>query len=198
MCTEIASIPKCLRCRKIWKNCTHSFDVDDVQNAATGIFLRFPTRTAQNRKLSQMINVDGRSWSTSRSSNRSNGASISVITASTTSINLSPTTLGMVSNLMLSGFGSEFIRVSHSCVTTKVTRMLGLLETSNLLKFIIGFMCPLDGYGTTNTWLMVRVLGDCGSWSWNSMIMEFEGMVVVLVWFCVVRVDEFVYECVVY
>lgn len=55
---------------------------------------------------------------------------------------------------MFSGFGSEPMYPSHSSVTTKVTRIsLGLLDASNLQRFIMGLMCPRPGNGIATTWL---------------------------------------------
>ena len=45
--------------------------------------------------------------------------------------------------------------MSHSCVTTKVTKMLGLLEIKSLHRFIIGLMWPRPGYGTATMWVVV-------------------------------------------
>lgn len=66
--------------------------------------------------------------------------------------------------LLLFGFGgSELMMVSHSSVTTKVTRMLGLLEMRSLHRFIIGLMWPRPGYGTATMWVVVGGEGFGGS-----------------------------------
>jgi len=44
--------------------------------------------------------------------------------------------------------------LSHSSVTTKVTRMLGLVEMRSLHRFISGLMWPLPGYGTATMWVV--------------------------------------------
>ncbi|KAK7841955.1 hypothetical protein CFP56_014671, partial [Quercus suber] len=108
-------------------------DGDEGQNAATGIFLRFPTPTAQKRVVSAKITVTGGSSIRSRSC--TNGASNFVLVASMKALKLAARTssdgitLGMELKRMLSGFGSEPMKPSHSSVTTKVTRILLFFET---------------------------------------------------------------------
>ena len=50
--------------------------------------------------------------------------------------------LGMVLKQMLSGLGLEPMKLSHSSVTTKVTRILVFFEVSVLQRFIIGLIWP--------------------------------------------------------
>ena len=117
-------------------------DGDEGQNAATGIFLRFPTPTAQKRVVSAKITVTGGSSIRSRSC--TNGASNFVLVASMKALKFAARTssdgitLGMGLKRTLSGFGSEPMKPSHSSVTTKVTRILLFFETSILQRFIMG------------------------------------------------------------
>ena len=107
-------------------------DAASGQNDANGIFLRFPTPTAQNRKVSNKITVAGGS---SRSRRRSNGAPNLVMVASKKELwsaartSSEGTTLGTVAKWMLSGLGSTPMKPSHSSVTTKVT-MISMLIVS--------------------------------------------------------------------
>uniref|UniRef100_A0A6N2L2T3 Anthocyanidin 3-O-glucosyltransferase n=1 Tax=Salix viminalis TaxID=40686 RepID=A0A6N2L2T3_SALVM len=94
-----------------------------VQREATGIFLRFPTRTTQSRYVSAIITSTG---SSSRSRSCSKGASIFVATASKNPGKsfARPSSegmqLGIVAKQMLAGFVvSEPMKPSHSSVTTK-------------------------------------------------------------------------------
>jgi hypothetical protein len=41
-------------------------------------------------------------------------------------------------------------------------------------------MCPRDGYGITNTWLMVVDLGVSGFGSWSSMVMVERKTIIIL------------------
>ncbi|KAJ6671022.1 hypothetical protein OIU85_014844 [Salix viminalis] len=126
-----------------------------VQREATGIFLRFPTRTTQSRYVSAIITSTG---SSSRSRSCSKGASIFVATASKNPGKsfARPSSegmqLGIVAKQMLAGFVvSEPMKPSHSSVTTKVKRMSGFLTDMSLQRFIMGFTCPLPGYGIATT-----------------------------------------------
>ncbi|KAK2376541.1 UDP-glycosyltransferase 87A1 [Trifolium repens] len=89
-------------------------------------------------------------WS-SRSSSSSNGSSIFVMIASMKAgwslprVSSEGTTLGIERKVMLSGFGSDEMKLNHSSVTTNVTRMFLLLETRSLHRFIMGLMSPLAG-----------------------------------------------------
>lgn len=121
---------------------------DIGQNEATGIFLRFPIGTAQNRNVSAIIRVGGGfNWS----NRHSTGASIFVQTASTNPgmskarTNSDGKTLGIEQKWILSGLGSEPMKPSHSSVTTKEMSILLDFEAKDLQRFIKGLMWPRPG-----------------------------------------------------
>ena len=145
--------PFCKRRSKWWN--MENMDAAIVQNETTGMFLRFPMRTGQNKKVSATMVVTG---SSNPSRSRSNGPSIFVNTASmnpgmsSARTRSDGITLGIVPNRMRGGLLSEPMKPSHSSVTTKVISMSSRLETSSSQKFIMGLTWPLPGNGTATTW----------------------------------------------
>lgn len=120
--------------RSKWCN-MESTDADIDHNKITGLFLRFPTPTAQNINASASMAVTGIS---NPSRSRWNGSSILVNTAS-----MNPMRWWAI-------VGAD--AAVPLLVTTKVMTMSSLLETSNSQKFNMGLMCPLPGNGTVTTW----------------------------------------------
>lgn len=131
---------------------------DWVKKEATGIFRRFPTATAQYKKVSYIITLGfggGR-----RSKSCSTGASNLVRTARKKPGKSFPRpfsegmTLGTVRKVKLGvgGGGVAARRPRHSSVTMNETVKLGLDWSMRRQRLSMGFIWPLPGCGNATMW----------------------------------------------